>query len=252
MHSGKYGKLLVSKGYCCKPRWSIGTQADRNRPRRRLDFNLWLGPAPEQPYHENLVPLQLALVLGHRQRRDRQPGRPPDGRRPLGHQGRHAAQERVEPGRAASATRTRARRPTCRWPCSTTATRCSSSKSAGWWKTRTGVPEPCRQRVLHHRRRDSRREVLSRRHKATANRIADVEARVTPGGPFGSFIERRAQPQARGQQRQRRSGALLGGAVPPGEHFLSPRPDRCRSTRPANRWATTRKSWPRSITCATT
>src|SRR4051812_134861 len=24
VHSGKYGKLLVSKGYCCKPRWSIG------------------------------------------------------------------------------------------------------------------------------------------------------------------------------------------------------------------------------------
>ena len=56
-----------------------------SRRRRTLDFNLWLGPAPEQPYHEQPGPLQLALVLGHRQRRHRQPGRAPDGHRPLGH-----------------------------------------------------------------------------------------------------------------------------------------------------------------------
>ncbi len=52
--SGKYGKLLVSKGYCCKPRWSIGFKPFKNPP-DNLDFNLWLGPAPDQPYHENLV-----------------------------------------------------------------------------------------------------------------------------------------------------------------------------------------------------
>jgi predicted dehydrogenase len=52
--SGKYGKLLVSKGYCCKPRWSIGFKPYQDPP-DHLDFNLWLGPAPEQPYHGNLV-----------------------------------------------------------------------------------------------------------------------------------------------------------------------------------------------------
>jgi predicted dehydrogenase len=52
--SGKYGKLLVAKGYCCKVRWSIGFK-DVTQPPPELDFNLWLGPAPEQPYHENLV-----------------------------------------------------------------------------------------------------------------------------------------------------------------------------------------------------
>jgi len=52
--SGKYGKLLVSKGYCCKPRWSIGFKEIKEPP-KYLDFNLWLGPAPEQGYHENLV-----------------------------------------------------------------------------------------------------------------------------------------------------------------------------------------------------
>jgi predicted dehydrogenase len=54
IHAGKYGKLLVSKGYCCKPRWSIGSQTPGDAP-KGLDFNLWLGPAPKQPYHGNLV-----------------------------------------------------------------------------------------------------------------------------------------------------------------------------------------------------
>ncbi|MBO0700041.1 MAG: Gfo/Idh/MocA family oxidoreductase [Zavarzinella sp.] len=54
VQSGKYGKLLVSKGYCCKPRWSIGKK-DPTKPPEHLDFNLWLGPAPQQPYHGNLV-----------------------------------------------------------------------------------------------------------------------------------------------------------------------------------------------------
>ncbi len=54
LQSGKYGKLLVSKGYCCKPRWSIGFKPLTDPP-AHLDFNLWLGPAPVQPYHENLV-----------------------------------------------------------------------------------------------------------------------------------------------------------------------------------------------------
>jgi predicted dehydrogenase len=55
--SGKYGKLLVSKGAASKDgsgRWSIGFKPIKEPP-ETLDYNLWLGPAPEQPYHENLV-----------------------------------------------------------------------------------------------------------------------------------------------------------------------------------------------------
>ena len=52
--SGKYGKLLVSKGYCCKPRWSINFKEPKDPP-AHINFDVWLGPAPEQPYHENLV-----------------------------------------------------------------------------------------------------------------------------------------------------------------------------------------------------
>ena len=54
VHSEKYGKLLVSKGYCCKPRWSIG-EKPKGSPPDGLNFDVWLGPAPEQDYHGNLV-----------------------------------------------------------------------------------------------------------------------------------------------------------------------------------------------------
>ena len=53
IQSGKYGKLLVSKGYCCKPRWSIGEKQVKSPP-AHLDWNVWLGPAPLQGFHENL------------------------------------------------------------------------------------------------------------------------------------------------------------------------------------------------------
>ncbi|MFO0825183.1 MAG: Gfo/Idh/MocA family oxidoreductase [Gemmataceae bacterium] len=59
--SGKLGKLLVSRGLCYKDggtggstRGDIGTKPTKAPP-AELDFNLWLGPAQEQPYHENLV-----------------------------------------------------------------------------------------------------------------------------------------------------------------------------------------------------
>jgi predicted dehydrogenase len=55
--SGKYGKLLVSKAWASKNgsgRWSIGFKPIKEPP-ENLDFNIWLGPAKEQPYHENIV-----------------------------------------------------------------------------------------------------------------------------------------------------------------------------------------------------
>jgi predicted dehydrogenase len=55
LQSGKYGKLTVSKAYCCKPRWTIGDKPTAAPP-AELDFNIWLGPAPDQSYHANLVP----------------------------------------------------------------------------------------------------------------------------------------------------------------------------------------------------
>ncbi len=55
IQSGKYGKLRVAKGYCCKPRWSIGFKPE-GPPPEGFDFDVWLGPAPKQPFHANLHP----------------------------------------------------------------------------------------------------------------------------------------------------------------------------------------------------
>ena len=52
--SGKYGKLLVSRALCYKPRPSIGVKPDSSTP-EQVDYNLWLGPAPEQPFNANYV-----------------------------------------------------------------------------------------------------------------------------------------------------------------------------------------------------
>lgn len=52
--SGQLGKLLVSRGLCYKVRNSIGVKPSKPAP-EFLDFNLWTGPAPEQPFNENLV-----------------------------------------------------------------------------------------------------------------------------------------------------------------------------------------------------
>jgi predicted dehydrogenase len=54
IRSGQAGKLLVSRGLCYKPRGSIGFKLPETPP-AQLDFNIWLGPAPDQPYHTNLV-----------------------------------------------------------------------------------------------------------------------------------------------------------------------------------------------------
>ncbi|MDR3198021.1 MAG: Gfo/Idh/MocA family oxidoreductase [Planctomycetaceae bacterium] len=54
LKSGKYGTLKIAKGYCCKPRWSIGFKPEETPP-ETLNWDIWLGPAPLQPFHRNLV-----------------------------------------------------------------------------------------------------------------------------------------------------------------------------------------------------
>ncbi len=61
IHSGKLGKLKISRALCYKDggkggstRGDIGFKPIQQPP-SELDFNLWLGPAQTQPYHENLV-----------------------------------------------------------------------------------------------------------------------------------------------------------------------------------------------------
>src|SRR5262249_6753557 len=54
IQSGKLGEPHVSRALCYKPRGSIGVKPITTPP-AELDFDIWLGPAPRQPFHANLV-----------------------------------------------------------------------------------------------------------------------------------------------------------------------------------------------------
>lgn len=54
IHSGKYGKLAVSHGFCCKPRNGIGHKPIESPP-DWLDWKQWCGPAVIDHYHGNFV-----------------------------------------------------------------------------------------------------------------------------------------------------------------------------------------------------
>ncbi|MEZ6149907.1 MAG: hypothetical protein R3C09_07270 [Pirellulaceae bacterium] len=54
IHAGKFGRLKISYGYCCKPRGSIGVEPISDPP-AYLDWNLWRGPADIKEFHANYV-----------------------------------------------------------------------------------------------------------------------------------------------------------------------------------------------------
>lgn len=54
IRSGKFGKMKISYGYCCKPRSGIGFETPAAAP-SNLDWNLWRGPAVIDTYHANYV-----------------------------------------------------------------------------------------------------------------------------------------------------------------------------------------------------
>jgi predicted dehydrogenase len=121
IRSGQLGKLLISRGLCYKPRGSIGFRKPTTPP-PELDFNIWLGPAAEQPYHANLVHYNWHWFWDF-------------GNGDIGNQGVHEMDvarwripEATLPGPCSawaggSATRTRARHPPPSWRSSTTARR---------------------------------------------------------------------------------------------------------------------------------
>ena len=92
-------------GLCYKPRNSIGFKPTHDAARGGR-FRHLARPGAQAAVSREPGPLQLALVLGFRQRRHRQPGRPPDGHRPLadprpahGHGKCDLSQDRPQPGR---------------------------------------------------------------------------------------------------------------------------------------------------------
>jgi predicted dehydrogenase len=52
LHSGKLGEVYLAKGVCYKWRDTIGKEADGPVP-AGVDYDLWLGPAPERPFNPN-------------------------------------------------------------------------------------------------------------------------------------------------------------------------------------------------------
>jgi predicted dehydrogenase len=51
IHSGKIGKVTLSRGLCYKRRPSIGKVAGDQPVPEGVDYDLWLGPAPQKPPH---------------------------------------------------------------------------------------------------------------------------------------------------------------------------------------------------------
>ena len=54
IQAGKFGKLKISYGYCCKPRGGIGVK-EAGAPPANLNWDLWRGPAKIAKFHPNLV-----------------------------------------------------------------------------------------------------------------------------------------------------------------------------------------------------
>lgn len=48
IHSGKLGKVTLSRGLCYKPRTSIGKADGPQMPPSTVNYDLWLGPAPQK------------------------------------------------------------------------------------------------------------------------------------------------------------------------------------------------------------
>ncbi len=83
MREGLIGDVYLARGLCFKWRDTIGRTPVEPVP-AGVDYDLWTGPAPMHQFTQEPLPLQLALVLGHRQRRPGQPGHPRGGHRALG------------------------------------------------------------------------------------------------------------------------------------------------------------------------
>ena len=181
-------------------------------------------PGPEDAAAPQEAPLRLALVLGHRQRRHRQPGRPPDGHRASGASTSTRSPTACSASAAGSATSTTARRPTRSSPCSTTTTAPrSSSRSAGW--------SPSRSRA---RRTASCNIFYGTEGTLVVNDYGDCTAYAPDGTeiempaydtrrhrqPLHDVHQGRPEPQARLPRGRSRSRARGVGDVPHGEHQL--------------------------------
>ncbi len=71
--SGELGKTTIIRGFCYKPRPSIGKVAKPLDPPKSVNYDLWCGPRECRPRPAQAVPLRLALAVPLRKRRSRKP-----------------------------------------------------------------------------------------------------------------------------------------------------------------------------------
>ena len=231
--SGKYGKLLVSKAYASKGRWSIGFKPVQHTA-LHPGLQPLAGPGARAALPRKPGALQLALVLGNRQRRNRQPGRPPDGHRPLGHPRRDAAESVISMGgrwveldRRPSAVHRPGRNaqlPVDRHGLRRPAARVRSHRAGQQsGRRRQEVPHQRRQRVLPGRRQNREGKFYP---NGSGPGRGSRRLRITkgPGTVFENFIDcmRSRGPQQAVRRHPR--GPPVCRLLPPGQHLLSPGP----------------------------
>ena len=83
LRDGLVGDVYLARGLCYKWRATIGRTAEGSGARGR-ELRSLAGAGARPRFHAQPLPLQLALVLGHRQRRPGQPGHSRSGYRALG------------------------------------------------------------------------------------------------------------------------------------------------------------------------
>ena len=84
LRKGIIGNVYMARGLVFRWRPVDRQEGHRSPSPPYLDYDLWRGPAQERPFTPAHRPLQLALELGLRQRRRRQPGHPRDRHVPVG------------------------------------------------------------------------------------------------------------------------------------------------------------------------
>ena len=252
VHGGKIGKVdlglrhVLQAAARASARWTGPTE-----PPETMDYDLWCGPASRRcPVKREAPPLRLALGLGVRQRRLRQPGRPRGGQGPVGARASRPAASRGEPSAAGSGTSTTARRRTP--SCAPVRLRRRQDDVRGPRAEDRGLQGgEGRQHLV---RRPTGYVVCPSYASGVAydkdgKKVAEFKRRRRPA-PLRQLREGRprAGNPAEDLNCRRRRGAPVGRPVPPGEHQLPARPaeatDRqgpARRLRPATRRPT---PWP--------
>ncbi|MGC4012940.1 MAG: Gfo/Idh/MocA family oxidoreductase [Luteolibacter sp.] len=84
LKEGNVGKITFARGFCYKPRPSIGKVSAAMKPPANVNYDLWSGPREAAAGEADEVPLRLALAVPLRQWRPRQPRPAPARCLPLG------------------------------------------------------------------------------------------------------------------------------------------------------------------------